>query len=74
MRSFGEWMFDSLRANPVSTVGHATRGELGDERDRTARAHEQRTDAQDLLEGVEAEQHRRRVGRDQPGRARPRAS
>ena len=72
MRSFGEWMFDSLSAKPVRTVGTPRRRELGDERNRTAGADEERPDAQHLLECVEPELDGAGVGRDEPGwRGRP---
>ena len=72
MRSFGEWMFDSLSAKPDRMVGTPRRGELRDERDRAASADEQRPHAQHLLERLQPELDRARIGRDEPrGCGRP---
>ena len=65
MRSFGEWTFDSLSANPVRIGRDAAGRERRDERDRPAGADEQRPHAEHLLERIEPEQHGGRVGRDQ---------
>ena len=68
MRSLGEWMFDSFSAKPVRIGGDATGGERGDERDRAARADEQRPHPEHLLERVEAELDGGRVGGHETGR------
>ena len=68
MRSLGEWMFDSLSANPVRTV--ATPRAASSETSGIAPPEriEERPHAEHLLEGVEPELHGGRVGRHEPGR------
>ena len=63
-------MFDSGSAKPVMIVGMPGVDERGDDRQRAARAEQQRPRAERPLERVEAELDRARVGRNEPGRRR----
>ena len=68
--SFGEWMFESGSAKPVRIVGMPFVGQGRDDRQRPARADQQRTHAERSLERVQAELDRLRRLVDEAGRAR----
>ena len=66
--SFGAWTLHSLSMpNPVASVGRPRATRPGVDRQRPARAHEQRTGADDLLERVAGELNRRSVRRRERG-------